>query len=363
MSGTHPLAGTTVLHLGHFRPEYSRNRIVAKALRRAGARVETVTDLRPLVRRTPRLLHDAFRTRPDLIWVGFPGHGDMATARALATRFGVPVVFDAFISLAETAEDRQPVVPVSRIRMRLLELEDRVACKFANCVVLDTQTHANFFVERLGVPKHRVRRLWVGADDELLRRSRIPAGPTFRVFVYSSFAPLHGMEHVVSAARELEVRGVDAHFTVVGRGRTMPRVQRLARDLGVTNVEFRGKLDLLELPPLMRSAHVHLGIFEDAGKADRVIPNKVFDALAVGRPVITADTTAAREVLIDGTHALLCPPADPSSLADRLELLAFDESYRVRLADAGYELFRQRFCLDVAACAVATLVEDAIGAR
>ncbi len=52
-------------------------------------------------------------------------------------------------------------------------------------------------------------------------------------------------------------------------------------------------------------------------KAARVIPNKVFQALACARPVITADTPAARELLTDDVDALLVPPGDPEALGQR----------------------------------------------
>ena len=61
-----------------------------------------------------------------------------------------------------------------------------------------------------------------------------------------------------------------------------------------------------------------LGIFGASEKAQRVIPNKVFQALACGTPVVTADTPAARELLRDGESALLVPPGDPAALIDAI---------------------------------------------
>ena len=55
-----------------------------------------------------------------------------------------------------------------------------------------------------------------------------------------------------------------------------------------------------------------------------MIPNKAFQALACGTPLVTADTPAARELLADGESALLVPPGDPEALAAALRRLAGD---------------------------------------
>ena len=80
---------------------YSRNRIVAKALTRAGADVRTVSDPRPYARRTPPLVRPRSATPTDLVLVGFPGHADVVAAKALARLWRAPVLFDAFVSLEE----------------------------------------------------------------------------------------------------------------------------------------------------------------------------------------------------------------------------------------------------------------------
>jgi glycosyltransferase involved in cell wall biosynthesis len=64
-----------------------------------------------------------------------------------------------------------------------------------------------------------------------------------------------------------------------------------------------------------------------------VLPNKVFQALACGAPVITADTPAIRELADDAQ--LLVPPGDPRALADAVRLLATDSALRADISARG----------------------------
>jgi glycosyltransferase involved in cell wall biosynthesis len=73
-----------------------------------------------------------------------------------------------------------------------------------------------------------------------------------------------------------------------------------------------------------------------------VIPNKAFQALACGTPLVTADTPAASELLTDGEDALLIPAGDPGALATELRRLATDDSLRSRLAAAGRVTYERR---------------------
>ena len=73
-----------------------------------------------------------------------------------------------------------------------------------------------------------------------------------------------------------------------------------------------------------------------------MIPNKVFQALACGVPVITADTPGARELLVDGESAQLVPPGDASALAAAVRRIAHDPALAQRLADGGLRTYRAR---------------------
>ena len=73
-----------------------------------------------------------------------------------------------------------------------------------------------------------------------------------------------------------------------------------------------------------------------------MIPNKAFQALACGTPLVTGDTPAARELLRDGESALLVPPGDPEALAAAVRRLAGDAELARTLGGAGLAAYRDQ---------------------
>ncbi len=71
-----------------------------------------------------------------------------------------------------------------------------------------------------------------------------------------------------------------------------------------------------------------------------MIPNKAFQALACGTPLVTADTPAARELLRDGESALLVPPGDAGALAAALARLAAEPALAASLSAGGLAAYR-----------------------
>ena len=106
-------------------------------------------------------------------------------------------------------------------------------------------------------------------------------------------------------------------------------------------------MDYELLPGELHRASCALGIFGTSDKARRVIPNKAFQALACGVPLVTADTPAARELLTDGESALLVPPGDPEALADALQRLSSQPKLTQRLAEGGHAVYREQASEDV----------------
>lgn len=352
-----PLDALTIAHLGHYDPDYARNRILRKALERAGASVVQITDRRRFVARTPRLARSALSARPDLILVGFPSHSDVGTAKAVSVATGAPLICDPLTSLWETELDRHGIGRRSASGLRY-RLTDRVSCSLADQIWLDTQTHIDWYAAEFGIPAGKFRRAWIGADDEIMKPRPKRSGDPFTVFFYGTFIPLQGIEHIVDAAALVEREDERIRFVLCGHGQTHAQMRDRARGLALGNLEFIPSRPVSELAQLIAQSDVCLGIFGSGEKTRRVIPNKAFDALACERALITGDTPAARECLKDGEHAWLCSTGDPRALAAAVLEASADPEARARVARAGHELFEREFSLDALTRRLPPLIKE-----
>jgi glycosyltransferase involved in cell wall biosynthesis len=119
-------------------------------------------------------------------------------------------------------------------------------------------------------------------------------------------------------------------FRLVGSG----QLEHLVRKRP-SNVEWLPWVEYEQLPAELHRAGCALGIFGTSAKARRVIPNKAFQALACGAPLVTADTPAARELLVHGESAVLVPAGDAGALAAALRRVANDPEIAQRLSAGG----------------------------
>jgi glycosyltransferase involved in cell wall biosynthesis len=264
----------------------------------------------------------------DALIVGYPGHLDLAAARRVARER--PVIFNPLVSAADTlVTDRGRFRPGS-VGARALAAIDRRAFRAADLVVADTAAHAEHLARTTGA--RRIEVCFVGAEERVFRPGWRPAGP-FTVLFVGKLAPLHGLETILAAAR----LAPELTFRVVGSGQLASLLEQRPR-----NVEHRSWVSYEELPAELHRASCALGIFGTSDKAQRVIPNKAFQALACGTPLVTADTPAARELLSDGDSALLVPPGDAGALAAALRRLAADRALADALSASGLAVYRAR---------------------
>lgn len=256
--------------------------------------------------------------RHDAVMVGYMGQLDVLVLWPFARLRGVTIVWDAFLSLYDTVvEDRKIAAPGS-LAAKLLFAVEWLSCRAADRVVLDTRAHADYFESTFRMPPGRTAVVHLGVEPQCFRpRPSAPAprprDSSLKVLFYGQFIPLHGIETIIRAAQSAGAAPID--WTIIGGGQEEGKIRNLLREREVARLTWIPWVGYRELNDWIHRADVCLGIFGESGKAGRVIPNKIFQVLATGTPLITRDSPAIRELLSpDMAGVYLVPPADPDAL-------------------------------------------------
>ena len=336
----------SILFFGGFEPFYPRISVLWKGLDKLGITLNRcmVNNELKMPLRYPALFYRYLGTcrKTDVIFVPSFRHKDVPLAWLLARLTAKKVVFDPLVSRYETRVlDRGDVSPGSSQSWHNRNI-DKVSFSLPDLLIADTNAHADFYSEQFGVGRDSIEVVPVGFDEDYFYEFPYKGGNSrTEVLFFGSFLPLHGVDIIVRAARILMKKPV--RFTLVGRGQTYSMVREIAVGIPPDRIRFLEPVPQDKLCELVASADIVLGIFGTTPKTELVVPNKVFQAMAAGRSVITADTAAVREIFTSGEHLLTVPAGNPEALARAIELLRRDKVMRFRLGKDGGRYVRKMF--------------------
>lgn len=270
----------------------------------------------------PMLLWRLFRApRPDFILVSYPGILDVLLACCVGRIRRIPVAFDVFISLYDTIVEDRALIRPGTLPARVLHALEGWALRCADLVFMDTRAHAARIEALFALPAGSCGHVWVGAESDIFQANsaeELSSADRMSVLFYGQYIPLHGLPVIVEAAAILRDLPID--WLLIGRGQESTRIETMLRENPLPQVLRLPWVRYEQLRHHLAAAHLCLGIFGGSRKAASVIPNKVFQLVAAGRPLITQDSPAIRE-LFDESNAChqLVPAGDAAALAAAVE--------------------------------------------
>lgn len=230
--------------------------------------------------------------------IGYLGHLDVLILWPFAKIRGVPIVWDAFISLYDTIVADRNIISASNPVAWCIFFLEWLACKAADHVILDTSTHAKYFRTRYNLSEKKCIAVFVGAEQENFpQKQKIEKKEKkeLTILFYGQCIPLHGIEVILEAAQILKEKE-HIHWRLIGTGQDENKIAAYLSKRNHLNLEWIKWVDYPELSSYIHEADICLGIFGTSDKASRVIPNKVFQIISCGKTFITRTSPAMAEL-------------------------------------------------------------------
>ena len=277
------------------------------------------------------------------------------TAIMVARRLGVPVVLDmaenyAAMMQANRDAGRQRPWDFLVRSPALVRMVERWCLPRLNHVWVVVEESADR-VAALGLPKDRIS---VVSNTPPRARAEVPLagagvpGAPLRLVYLGLMELPRGLTCVLEAAQLLQRRGVPVAIDLIGDGRDRALIEQRASDLALGPlVRFHGFIPNTEALAMVSRADVGL-IPHLADEAwNTTIPNKLFDYMAAGLPVISSDAKPAARIIRETGAGVVFRSGSAEELAKAVEQLG-DPASREQMGRAGQAAIRSRYSWEVA---------------
>ncbi len=286
-----------------------------------------------------------FIKQVDLVWGTTPPIFQGPTAWLLARLKGVPFLLEV--------RDLWPAFAVAvgvlknKTLIRLSEWLEHFLYRRADHVVVNSPGYIEHVKAR---GAGHVTLIPNGADPDMFDpsdngdefRKKHDLGERFIVL----YAGAHGMSNdldVVLDAAELLKDETHIHIIMLGSGKEKPRLQAETQQRNLENVRFIPPVPKRMMPDALAAADACLGILKPIDMYKTTYPNKIFDYMAAGRPVIVAIDGVIRQVVEEARAGVFVQPGNPDQLASAIRELASNPEKCRTMGVNGRKMINSRF--------------------
>jgi glycosyltransferase involved in cell wall biosynthesis len=252
---------------------------------------------------------------------------------------GARVVFDVHEDIPHDIADKPWIAPpLRRPIAALAALALRAMQRWYTAVVTATPAIARRFRNERTIVVHNYPRPDEFGDAEAIEFSRRP----HRVVYLGSITQLRCVEEIVSAMNSdrlapdirLQLAGVFEDDALERRVRALP---------GWDRVDFIGYCPRGEVPNVLGSARAGLLLFRAAANHDEAMPNKLFEYLGSGLPVIISNTMQCSAIVREHDCGIVVDPSDTEAIAKAILFLVDNPAAAQAMGERGRTLVRERY--------------------
>jgi len=251
------------------------------------------------------------------------GYGATTFGRLCAWRMGIPAILHEHANHTDTPWFQK--------------VADKILAPHTDLAIAVSESTAEFTTRARLMPAERTKVVYLGAPlDEFARprstaeiaaaRQALGITPeTIALGTITRLMPAKGNRYLIEAAPAVLARHPHARFFIVGEGELQPELEAQATALGLG--------DRLVFAGFTRDVAAALSAFDVVVFPSlwEGTPLTMFEALAMGKPIVATDADGLLDVLTDGRDALVVPKADAGRLAEAICRLVEQPELAARL--------------------------------
>jgi glycosyltransferase involved in cell wall biosynthesis len=200
----------------------------------------------------------------------------------------------------------------------------------ADHLLVNSPAYREYLI-RKGIDPEKISFIPNGVDPDMfdpgLRADRFRLQFQLQGKFVATYAGAIGMANdidvLLGAAEALKERD-EIHILVVGDGKERKRLEGEARKLGLKNITFAGSFPKSQMEEVLAASDACIAILRNIPMFTTTYPNKVFDYMASGRPIVLAIDGVIRDVVEAAHGGIFVQPGDPQAVAQALIQLADD---------------------------------------
>lgn len=210
-------------------------------------------------------------------------------------------------------------------------------------IVVVTEAFKENLIIQKGLPQEKIDVIENGVETEefcpkgdtnVLRR-HLGLDGRFIASYIGTIGFAHGLETVLRAARRLKDVRPEIFFLLVGEGAEKERLQKIAEIERLDNIRFLNQQPRSKIPLFINTSDVCLVPLKKSELFTTVIPSKMLEVMACGRPIVLGVDGQARRILDQARGGIFIEPEDHRALVDVLIRLYRDPTLRSELGENG----------------------------
>jgi len=228
---------------------------------------------------------------------------------------------------------------------RTLEKIELGLYKSADLVIPNTPAFKTNLVNR-GIPKEKIHVIPNGANLELFDperknpelKEKLGIKEDFVIGYIGTHGLAHSLDFVIEAIAKADFENI--HFLFIGDGAVKQNVKAMAESHGLKNVTFLDPIAKEKIPEYLAVTDASLVPLKKSDTFKTVIPSKIFEACAMGKPIILGVEGQAKEIIDEFGAGVCFEPENSSEFADAINRLAGDKELYQTLSENALNLAR-----------------------